>query len=108
MSFKISENKSCDDDWCFNGVIMDTDEFYEGYERDVIYPPCKCNPKYCDHCEGAGHLYVPDGSIDCENCNYHVWGTGDRHVFEGRNWVFCGKECQDDYHAKQRRELETS
>lgn len=39
--------------------------------------------------------------FECQHCYNHVSDSCDGHVFEGRNWVFCDKKCQDDYHAKQ-------
>jgi hypothetical protein len=57
---------------------------------DEYYPKSPPVKAYLDH----------GWSFECQNCNYHVWGNSDWHVFEGRNWVFCDKECQDDYHAK--------
>lgn len=45
----------CDNGWfdrqqfgsdviCVNGVLIDTDEYYEGWHRDVIYRAAPCHP----------------------------------------------------------------
>ena len=33
---------------CHDGVWMDDDVHGEGWERDVIYPPCPHNPAACE------------------------------------------------------------
>lgn len=55
---------------CVNGVVIDIDEFTEGYPRDVIYPAAPCHPNYCRTCLGHGDH---DGG-DCPDCE----GTGYR------------------------------
>ena len=73
MPFVISKNKGCSNECCFNGVIMDADTFYEGFDRDLIYPPCECNPKHCKACEGTGELETGLGVEDCEHCGGTGW-----------------------------------
>ncbi len=59
---------------CVNGVLIDIDEYTEGWQRDVIYPPAPCHPGYCKECGGSG---VRKGG-DCRGCD----GTGylDRQI----------------------------
>lgn len=58
---------------CINGVLIDIDEFTEGWTRDAIYPPAPCHPKYCGACAGTGDAGDDDvGFSDCEWCG----GTG--------------------------------
>jgi hypothetical protein len=33
---------------------MDDDEHGEGWQADVIYPPCAHNPNRCPTCDGTG------------------------------------------------------
>jgi len=54
---------------CFDGVLMDCDEHYEGWQTDVVYPPGPCNPKYCRDCSGTGDR---DGG-DCDACDGDGW-----------------------------------
>lgn len=58
---------------------------------DEYYPKSPPVKAYLDH----------GWQFECQNCNNHVSGYDKERIFEGRNWVFCDKECQDDYHAKQ-------
>lgn len=55
---------------CINGVLIDIDEFTEGHQRDLIYPPAPCHPDYCNACEGSGEHDFGD----CDKCG----GTGYR------------------------------
>ena len=71
--FKVSKHAGCGRGGCHNGVLMDDDTYYEGYERDVIYPPCVCHPKYCKTCEGIGiapeEIAARQNCDDCPDCN---------------------------------------
>jgi hypothetical protein len=49
---------------CVNGVLIDIDEFTEGWQRDIIYRPAPCHPDYCAACKGTGEK---DGG-DCPKC----------------------------------------
>lgn len=49
---------------CVHGVLIDIDEYTEGYARDVIRPPCSCNPKFCKKCHGTGEIK----GGDCPDC----------------------------------------
>lgn len=31
---------------CVNGVLIDIDEYHEGWQRDVCYPVAPCHPDY--------------------------------------------------------------
>lgn len=59
---------------CVNGVLIDIDEFSEGWQTDVLYSPAPCHPKFCKTCSGSGRCPddVPSDSDDCPNCS----GTG--------------------------------
>lgn len=49
---------------CVNGVAIDIDEYTEGFERDLYYPPAPCHPQFhaeclgcgCEGCEGSGYV----------------------------------------------------
>lgn len=67
--FKVSAHTGCGKEGCHSGVAMDDDTYFEGYERDVIYPPCSCHPSYCPTCKGSGLTEDDDGeSGDCPDC----------------------------------------
>ncbi len=81
MVFPISIQKGCKrrngDVECFSGVAMDCDVFHEGYQKDVIYPPCPCHPKHCKPCRGQGLIEKWKGtnrySIECKKCKGTGW-----------------------------------
>lgn len=54
---------------CHDGVWMDDDVHGEGWEPDVIYPPCPFNPQACD-C-----ALRPD-AMSFRNWNNISYGTG--------------------------------
>lgn len=54
---------------CHSGVMMDDDEHAEGWQKDVIYPPCPQNPKRCMKCNGYGE--IDDG--ECPGCEGSGW-----------------------------------
>lgn len=54
---------------CHDGVMMDDDEHAEGWQSDVIYPPCPNHPNRCPTCGGSGEY---DGG-DCETCDGTGW-----------------------------------
>lgn len=61
---------------CHDGVWMDDDEHFEGWHRDVIYPPCRNNPACCKACGGDGMSKLPIDqreSDDCEYCGGNGW-----------------------------------
>ena len=59
---------------CCDGVVMDIDEYTEGWQPDVIYPPCDCNPRYCATCKGTGDAPKDVGdSDDCPECSGIGW-----------------------------------
>jgi len=69
MSFLTSTHAGCGKEGCHAGVAMSDDEFYEGYARDTIYPPCRCHPKFCATCSGTG--WAPEAIAakqDCDDC----------------------------------------
>lgn len=66
---------------CHDGVWMDDDVYCEGWERDVLYPPCPHNPAACDcikrdltlhelHTMSCG---VCIGEDDCKSCGGSGW-----------------------------------
>lgn len=62
---------------CHDGVWMDDDEHAEGWEPDVIYPPCPNNPARCMRCNGTGN--APDDVTDrddCQDCHGTGWANG--------------------------------
>lgn len=81
--FKVSIQKGCGDGGCHGGVAMDDDTYFEGYERDVIYPPCRCHPKFCVTCCGTGiapdDIAVCQSSDDCPDCESGWRGDGPEH-----------------------------
>lgn len=62
---------------CHDGVMMDDDEHAEGWQRDVIYPPCPKNPDRCRSCNGSGEA-GPEVTTqdDCPACNGTGWKDG--------------------------------
>lgn len=49
---------------CHDGVWMDDDVYGEGWQRDVIYPPCPCSPHKCTTCGKKP-----------EAMTFHEWNT---------------------------------
>lgn len=35
---------------CVNGVLIDIDEYHEGWQRDVAYPVAPCHPSWVAQC----------------------------------------------------------
>lgn len=65
---------------CHLGFRIDDDEFAEGVQKKVIYPPCPNNPKKCTACNGNGFVVTVenDGSHcddECGFCDGHGWET---------------------------------
>lgn len=58
---------------CVNGVLIDIDEFTEGYDPNVIRPPAPCHPARCQTCGGTGEM---DGG-DCPDCDCGYRGIPD-------------------------------
>lgn len=65
---------------CHDGVRMDDDEYGEGWQEDVVYPPCAFNPSRCPTCDGSS--YAPPlmreamNRDDCADCNGTGWKEG--------------------------------
>lgn len=80
---KVSTHTGCGQSGCHHGVAMDDDEYFEGYARDTIYPPCICHPKFCKTCHGTG--WAPEeiaekiNSDDCPDCRAGWTGDGPEH-----------------------------
>lgn len=59
---------------CHDGVRMDDDEYHEGWQPDVVYPPCPYSPLCCPSCGGDGRSRDPNhDSDDCAPCNGTGW-----------------------------------
>ena len=60
---------------CCDGIVMDVDEYREGWQRDVIYQPHDCNPRFCATCSGTGEVpaNIASDSDDCPNCEGTGW-----------------------------------
>jgi hypothetical protein len=71
---------------CHDGVWMDDDTHGEGWERDVIYPPCPYNPAACDCVKKPDSMSFGDwnqisygtglGRDDCAKCGGNGWRDG--------------------------------
>lgn len=63
---------------CHDGVRMDDDEYHEGWQDDVAYPPCPHSPLCCASCKGTGRAgpEVTD-SDDCPECQGTGWKNGE-------------------------------
>lgn len=65
---------------CHDGVLMDDDEYFEGWQQDVIYPPCPHNPAMCGTCCGSGEAPEKVAARlmqdDCPDCNGTGWRGG--------------------------------
>lgn len=57
--------------------MMDDDVHAEGWQRDVIYPPCPNNPRRCMDCGGTGDA-GPEVTTqdDCPACDGTGWAKG--------------------------------
>jgi hypothetical protein len=66
---------------CHDGVRMDDDEYHEGWQPDVIYPPCPFNPLRCETCGGSGDapklMAEAMNRDDCADCDGTGWKGGD-------------------------------
>ena len=62
---------------CHAGVMMDDDLHAEGWQPDVVYPPCPSNPKCCAACKGTGEA-GPEVTTqdDCPDCDGTGWKDG--------------------------------
>lgn len=59
---------------CHDGVRMDDDEYHEGWQDDVVYPPCPHSPLCCKACGGDGLSRDPKSeSDDCDACQGSGW-----------------------------------
>lgn len=41
---------------CVNGVAINIDVYFEGWERDVVAPLAPCHPGFCERCNGTGEI----------------------------------------------------
>lgn len=72
---------------CVNGVLIDIDEFTEGWQTDVLYPPAPCHPLYCVSCKGSGEKALEGGAVtDCADC-------------EGSGYRGGASDCQERLQA---------
>jgi len=55
---------------CISGVLIDVDEFTEGWQRDIAYPPAPC--MCCRVCKGAAW----NGEEECGACGSTGWNGG--------------------------------
>lgn len=62
---------------CHDGVRMDDDDYGEGWQPDVVYPPCKFNPNRCSRCDGTGDAKPSDDRDDCSACDGTGWKDGE-------------------------------
>ena len=66
---------------CCQGVLMDCDEYHEGWDPTVVYPPCRFNPARCPTCDGTGDAPPMMAEAlkrdDCEDCRGTGWKDGD-------------------------------
>lgn len=44
------DNRFGQDVECVNGVLIDIDEFTEGWARDTVYPVAPCHPQWDEQC----------------------------------------------------------
>ena len=58
---------------CHDGVRMDDDEHAEGWQTDVVYPPCPHNPARCAKCGGTGARQPDDECDECGACDGTGW-----------------------------------
>lgn len=63
---------------CHDGVLMDDDEYHEGWQPDVVYPPCPHSPLKCQTCNGTGicPAHIDSTSDDCPMCDGVGWKDG--------------------------------
>lgn len=78
LVFHGSERVPSSESGCHDGVFMDDDEHAEGWQPDVVYPPCPFNPDRCADCGGSGEA-PPDhvDSDDCPACSGSGWKGGE-------------------------------
>lgn len=62
---------------CHAGVKMDDDVHAEGWQPDLVYPPCPNNPRVCPECKGSGEA-GPEATTqdDCPACDGTGWLGG--------------------------------
>lgn len=63
-------NRYGEDVECVNGVLIDIDVYFEGWQRDVAYPPAPCQA--CPKCRGSGER----GHDRCRACKGTGWKSG--------------------------------
>jgi hypothetical protein len=58
------DNRLGQDVECVNGVLIDIDEFTEGWARDTVYPVAPCHPQWAEQC--AAEANGEDVETDCQ------------------------------------------
>jgi hypothetical protein len=72
-----SERQALAEFGCHDGVLMDDDTYCEGWQPDVVYPPCPYNPAACVSCQGTGEAPpVIADQDDCPDCKGTGWVAG--------------------------------
>lgn len=66
---------------CYDGVRMDDDdEYHEGWQTDVVYPPCRYSPLACKTCGGTGDapplMAEALETDECVDCRGTGWRDG--------------------------------
>lgn len=54
------DNRFGQDVECVNGVLIDIDEYHEGYRTDFCYPVAPCHPDYAKQCEDPDDFVADD------------------------------------------------
>lgn len=66
---------------CYDGVRMDDDEYHEGWQPDVVYPPCRFSPHACVTCSGTGAapplMSKALNTEECVDCHGNGWKDGE-------------------------------
>ncbi len=83
---------------CHDGVWMDDDVYCEGWERDVVYPPCPHNPDACECMKRTlteRELQTMSygtcvGDDDCPLCHGNGWKGGNAR------WPTPSDEYEDE------------
>jgi hypothetical protein len=85
--FHLGTNGWPQDFECINGVAIDIDNYTEGsWEMSGLWL-APCHPHYCKRCNGTGETVyyengVPDGIIDCPDCNGSGATNGENDFLE--------------------------
>lgn len=66
---------------CVNGVMIDIDEFWEGWRQDFSYPPAPCSR--CKSCDGNSFVSDLRGVLtECAACSGTGWKSGKDESYE--------------------------